>query len=291
MNLMHRIQSYPLMREIGVSLVMLLVLLLSGCAGKPWSSPIADHETAAIALIFENMQRRDASCFASMDAKVLLTWEGPGGAHSLSGYLQLLLPSSMKFVVSNPLGQPVYALVSNGQEFQSINTALKQHVIGQLGSLARDHDVPEALLSAHWGYWLTGRLWEEGAVIDAMHQDDSGRGVWITLRYPITKEPSDMTGVTNYLLINPGRQQLLARMLVDDKGETVATISYEEREKGEELVRQEWERGCAPATRIIITDLPYRSLLTLHFSEIVTDRSFSANTFRLKIPAGYTTAE
>ena len=253
--------------------LILLVLFLNGCAGKPWTSPVAEDETALITRTFAEMQQRDASCSCCLDAKTTLSWNGPRGDRTVAGLLQLMLPTSLKFVVLNPLGQPLYALVSDGQEFQSINTTLKQHTIGKISSLAAQYKIPESLLSENWGYWLTGRLQEKGVMIEAIRRDGSGRGVWITMQYP-----GDAAFAKTHLLIRPETRQLLARVLVDHQGDTIATIFYDG-----------WngQDDCAPVSRTTITDLPYGSKLRIDFAEILTDSSFSAANFRLKVPAGY----
>jgi hypothetical protein len=261
---------------------ILFLLLFAGCAGKPWGSLVADHDAAAFTLILEEMQRRDESCFSSLDAKVSLTWDGPGGTRTLSGYLQLLLPGSIRFVLPNPLGQPAFVLVSNGQNFQSINTALRQQTRGSLLSLAREHHLPATLLSDRWGYWLMGRIQEKGAEIDSVHQDGDGRGVWFTTRYPRVEGVVQQRGGTSHLLINPDTRQLLVRILVDETGETAATLSYEARREGD---------GCGPAGRVTVTDLPYNSSLLLDFAEVLTDRPFSEKNFSLKVPDGYALEE
>lgn len=256
---------------------VLLLLLVNGCATKPWTSPVADEETGLITQIFEEMQERDDSCFSCLDAKTTLVWDPPGEDRSVTGFLQLMLPTSVKFVVLNPLGQPLYALVSDGREFQSINTTLRQHLIGKISSLASQYKIPESLFSDNWGYWLTGRLHEHEAAIESIHRDGSGRGAWITLRYqgeaPLGK---------SHLLIQPASKQLLARILVDRQGETIATLSYDHR-TGQD--------ACAPVSKITITDLPYGSKLNIELEEILIDRSFSAADFRMKIPAGYASQE
>ena len=253
--------------------LILLALFLHGCAGKPWSSPVAENETAPITRTFTEMQQRDASCSCCLDAKTTLSWDGPGEDRAIAGFLQLMLPTSLKFVVLNPLGQPLYALVSDGQEFQSINTTLKQHVIGKISALATKYQIPSALLSENWGYWLTGRLQEKGAMIETIRRDSSGRGVWITMQYP-----EDAALARTHLLIQPETRQLLARVLVDHQGDTIATITYDGR-NGQDT--------CAPASRVTITDLPYGSKLRIDFAEILTDRSFTPANFRLKVPANY----
>jgi hypothetical protein len=269
-----RLQVPPILFRL---ILTLLVLLIQSCAGKPWTSPVADSETAFITQTFEKMQERDTSCFCCLDAKTTLSWDTPGEDRSIAGFLQLKLPTSVKFVVLNPLGQPLYALVNNGQDFQSINTSLKQHIIGKIGSLATQHEIPESLLSESWGYWLTGRLHEQGATIEAIHQDGSGRGVWITMRY---QDEASLN--KSHLLIQPATRQLLARILVDREGETIATISYDRRNE---------KNDCEPVSRITISDLPYGSQLSIDFTEFLTDRSFSAANFKLKVPADYETQE
>jgi len=251
----------------------LLILLMTGCAGKPWTAPLTDTETAAMMQTLQEMQQRDDSCFRCLDAKVSLFWDGPGEDRVVNGFFLLMLPASVKFVVTNPLGQPLYAVVSNGQGFQSINTALKQHVSGELSDLMTQYDLPESLLSAHWGYWLLGRLQEQGAMIEAMSQDESGRGVWVTMRYP-----GDGALPQCRLLIQPDGKKLLARVLVDHQGDSIATFTYDYGTSGDD---------CAPAGRITVTGLPYGSALNIELTEILTDRVLSNADFRLKVPANY----
>lgn len=263
-------------RYVGPILI-LLALLTHGCAGKqPWTDPVVEEESARITQAFAEMQQRDASCSCCLDAKVTLSWDGPGEDRSVAGFLQLLLPTSLKFVVLNPLGQPLYALVNQGQGFESINISRKQHVIGNLSALATQYEIPGPLLADNWGYWLVGRLQEHEASIETIRQDSAGRGAWVTLRYP-----SEAALSKSHLLIQPRTKQLLARILVDQQGETIATLFYDGR-NGIEA-----QEACAPASRITITDLPYGSKVSIDFAEIITDRSLSAANFRLKVPADY----
>jgi len=255
----------------------LLILLMTGCAGKPWTTPVTDAETAVITQTFKEMQQRDDSCPRCLDAKATLYWDGPGEDRAVSGFFLLMLPASVKFVVTNPLGQPLYAVVSNGQGFQSINTTLKQHVSGELSDLMRQYDIPESLLSAHWGYWLLGRLHERGAMIEAISQDESGRGVWVTLRYPDEEALAKC-----HLLMQPDGKKLLARVLVDRQGDTVATLSYDYGTSRD---------NCPSVSRISVTGLPYGSRLNIDFAEILTDRILSDADFRLKVPANYEVLE
>lgn len=257
--------------------LLLLALLVHGCAGRqPWTDPVAGVENAHITQTFAEMQERDSSCSLSLDAKATLSWDGPGEDRTVAGFLQLLLPTSLKFVVSNPLGQPLYALVHHGQEFESINISRKQRVVGTLSALAAQYEIPAPLLGDNWGYWLLGRLHEPGASIEAIRQDSAGRGVWITLQYP------DKAALSrSHLLIQPRTRQLLARVLVDQEGGAIATIFYD----GQNGV--EAQDSCAPASRITITDLPYGSRVSIDFAEIITTRVLNAANFRLKAPTDY----
>lgn len=258
----------------GLLLILSLSLLIvTGCARKPWTTTVRDEDSARIAQTFEEMQQRDASCFCCLDAKAGLFWDGPGEERSLAGFFQLMLPSSLKFVVLNPLGQPLYAMVSDGEEFQSVNTTLRQHVCGKLTALMAEYHIPRALFSADWGYWLIGRLHEPRATIETIRQDDAGRGVWITV-----SNPEEDVQAKSHLLIQPDTKRLLSRVLVDQQGETIATFFYEHGPEASD---------CTPPTRIIVTDLPYDAALNIDLTEMLTDRVFPASNFRLKVPANY----
>jgi hypothetical protein len=254
-------------------IIPMLALLVSSCAGKPWTTLVNNEENTSISRIFTEMQKRDSACPCCLDAETTIAWDGPGQDRTITGFLQFKLPSSLKFVMLNPLGQPLYALVSDGQTFQSINTTQRQHTTGTISGLAMQYNIPEALISGKWGYWLTGRLQENEAVIEAIHKDESNRGAWVTMRH------QEKTALSrSHLLIQPDTRQLLVRILVDQRDETIATIVYN---------RQKSQDSCTPAPRITITDLPYGSRLDISMADILTDHNFSATNFRLKIPAEY----
>ncbi len=234
---------------------------------------MTELEDQHIRQIFEEMLVRDSSCFGCMDARVRVFWDGLGEARSISGFLQLMLPSAVKFVVTNPLGQPLYAMVSDGRDFQSINTPLRQHTSGNISALMRQYGIPVPLFSDQWGYWLTGRLHEQGAGIEAIRQDEAGRGVWLTMRYPGEEAPAH-----SHLLLQPETRRLLSRILVDGQGETIATLSYDYGTA---------HGDCPVVSRLSIIGLPYGSKLSIEFAEVLTDQVFSASRFRLKVPPGY----
>lgn len=258
--------------------MLLLLMLLHGCAGKtPWTTPVDAGEASRFTALFQQMQQRDNACPSSLDAEATLIWDGPGENRNITGFLQFLPPAFLKFVILNPLGQPMYAVVSNGATFQSVHIINKLYTTGSLSTLASRYNVPGSLLSQHWGDWLTGRIEQEGISVETIHADISNRGVWVTVYYR-----NDPHLLKSHLLIDPSTQQLLSRVLISQQEETIATLTYQ---------RSQDQTSCAIPESLTITDLPYNSQLTIKLGKILQDRNFTPSNFQMKIPAGFSIDE
>ena len=72
--------------------------------------------------MLNTMQERDATCAPCLDGDAILSMENHLDAKALSGYVKFMLPESVKFIASNPLGQPLFALASDGVRFETLNT-------------------------------------------------------------------------------------------------------------------------------------------------------------------------
>ena len=163
-----------------------LVLLFSeGCARKPWTEPVDDNQAQSIRGMLQEMQKRDATCSSTLDTEATMSLKTAMETKSFSGFLQVKLPSFVKFVTANPLGQTLFVLVSDGQSYRSVNTIDKQFVSGGLLSLALRNDVPQELLTGNWGSWLSGRIEiPKDMEVTDIRQDTSSRGVWVKLENP-----------------------------------------------------------------------------------------------------------
>ena len=256
---------------------ILLNVLLGGCAGKQWTKQLEEEETAEIVKGIHLMQEECRASAHSFDATALIFWKSPLEESALQGYLQLLSPSFVKFVINNPLGQPLYAISSNGNTFQSLDIAQQQHIRGNIRSLALRNDIPPGLMGDNWFAYLTGRLPERPMEIEEIYQDASSQTVWVLLPTPT---PSN-EGEKVYAHLSPTKREVLEYLLVDRQGKTLANISYEE--------QGERNDPCAPRETIEISELPWGAEFRLELKDIRSDRRFEKDDFSLPVPPGYAT--
>jgi outer membrane lipoprotein-sorting protein len=252
----------------------LVLLTAGGCARKPWTDPVDDDQAKAIRGMIQEIQKTDALCSSTLDAEVVVSWRTGMDTKAFSGFLQMKQPSSLKFVTTNPLGQTISALVSDGESFRSVNTVTRQFLSGGLANLAFRNDIPPELLTGNWGSWLSGRIEiPQSSEITDIRQDASARGIWVLLANP----KSRLSG-KEYVLIDPKSKRPLFRVLMDAQESPIARIEYGDWQEG---------TGCGRPAHFHITGLSMGAEITIQLSGIITDKEFAEKDFSLSPPPGY----
>jgi hypothetical protein len=265
----------PVFRGFGPVFLLCLVLLFSGgCARAPWTKQVDDNQAQTIRNMIQEKAKTDAACSSTLDAEVTISMKTVMEKKSFSGFLQLKLPSSVKFVTTNPLGQTLIALVSDGESYRSINTLDNQFVSGSLSTMAIRNDIPQELLTGRWGIWLSDRIEipKDGEITD-IRQDATARGIWVKLINSKSKG-----GSQEYILIEPLSRRPLLRMLMDAEENPIAMIEY-----------ADWQQGpkCGQPTTFHITGLSKGVEITIHLADIITDKILTERDFSLRPPPGY----
>jgi outer membrane lipoprotein-sorting protein len=262
-------------KDFSPVLFLCLVLLLSGgCARDPWTRPVDDNQARLIKDVIQKKMAADAACPSTLDAEITVSIKTVMETKSFSGFLQLKLPSSLKFVTTNPLGQTVLALVSDGKSFRSVNTLDNQFISGSLSTMAIRNDIPQELLTGRWGIWLSDRIEiPTGSEITDILQDETARGIWVKFANTKIKASGQ-----EYILIDPASGRPLLRLLMDAKETPVARIEY-----------GDWQQNlkCEQPTTFHITGLSKGAEITIHLSDIITDKILTERDFILRPPPGY----
>ncbi|MBU1139686.1 MAG: hypothetical protein KKD01_18845 [Proteobacteria bacterium] len=264
----------------GASLLLaavLLILFLGGCARQHWNERLEEEEAAEVAKIVHLMQEESRTCSSSIDATALIFWKSPLEESAIEGYLQLLSPSFFKFVINNPLGQPLYAISSNGETFQSLHIAQQKHIRGNIRALALRNDIPPSLVGGNWFAYLSGRLPELSVEIEEINRDTSSQTIWVHLSNLTSSGEAEKV----YLHLAPAKKQVLGYLVLDQEGKTLAEISYQEQKEESDL--------CTPRKNITVTSLPWGAELRVELKDIRTDTQFQEDDFTLPVPPGYTT--
>lgn len=276
------------------AIILFISLTLFGCAGKPWTDPVGEKDRESFETLFYEMHKRDSQCACCLETEITLSWNTPMEKKAMAGHLQIMAPSAIKFIMSNPLGQPLYALVSNGNTFQAVNTVTRKYQRGSFDSLMLRYEAPRPLLSSNWVSFLTGRLQMSNPQITEIRNDREKRGVWVTIHYRDGGREK-----MNHLLIDPVGKKLVKRVLVEKQvkkggyemgGEEAVSSKRNVIEKTVAVINyNNWlsKSNCPVPTNIQITESSFDSELNILLSKITTDAELTSDDFKIKPPPGY----
>lgn len=256
----------------GTSLLLLLpLLMLVTCARVPWNEIIEGEQKSALEQSFLNFTASQIRCPASWDAEVDISWTSAVQNYAFSAYCRVLGPSYLKFIVSNPLGQPLKIIATNGSTYQAIDAVEQSIVTGSIHSWAGRHDLPLSLVNGAWLDWLKGRSSATGERLGEMRLDVQGRGAWLSI---VGTENGE---IEEYTLFDGERERIIERILVDDRQQPFATLEY--------LQWQEIDQCLYPVV-LSISGLPLGARAELNFSEI-RQNDFLPADFNLDFPRGF----
>lgn len=253
--------------------LLVLVFLAGGCAQKQWRDPLGEKEQkSARKLITEHLEKRQ-SCTSSFDAEISATWESRVGDGGLNGYLKILLPSSVKVIALNPMGQPLYAFATDGTTFQTINAGGQVYKYGKVASFVTKHSLPENLFHGEWAQWLTGTLRLKNEQSGRLLQDAASRGIWLALEL----EKSQIF-THEYLLFDTAGKRLLERVAIDKYGNESDRIIY-----------KQWTTvdNCPLPTAMEIQGASYGATIEIALQNILIDKELTKEQFPLQPPSGY----
>lgn len=253
--------------------LLLSSLILSGCAGKPWTDPLEPPQAEAIEQLVDKLYIRDQSCGKSLAADLSVYFHGPLENSAVSGYFQFSAPSFYKFVMTNPLGQPVLLIAGDQKSYQAINSLARKYMAGSVRSFGIRNKIPQDFLKSNWQDWLMGRNHYSSEKTSHIRNDKEGRGTWISFNTEDGKYSA-----TSHLLLDSDQKLYRTRILENSDGKTIAEIRYDN-----------WigQGGCLQPQDINITGLDYGTNIQLKLSDVVLSTDVDPKTYRLPIPSGY----
>lgn len=250
--------------------LLFCLLVISGCAQRPWGVSLDDKEYEAGFELAKEMSVQNTQCVKAFNADLTLEYATPLGKRTFSGFLQYSPITNYKFVGSNPLGQPIIIIAGNQKKYQVINILESKYVAGGMTSFALRHKLPIHFLKGRWDDWLTGKNTIPTDYISDISNDKESRGIWITFE--------DNKGARNisHLLIDPEKKIIVERVLETRQKKALATIKYD---------NYLTDEACSQPQQIDISGLEYGTTINLQFSE--TKLTSDIRSYNLKVPQGY----
>jgi hypothetical protein len=196
---------------------------------------------------------------------------------SVSGYLLVAHPDSIKFITSNPFGQPVFAVVSRNGMVNFVNTLEQLFVRGSLSEFAQLYEIPAVSTSTPWGAWLTARFTPDAGTPLDVHSDAEGTGVWVSFHNQDRDGRGAGEATREHLLIDPKSKRILSRLLTDTDSAVLVRIDY-----------SDWLKTMEnqPGT-ITVSELDYGGKAVIEFSAPQEVTGCSRRDFMLNQPVGY----
>lgn len=281
-----------------IFLVAFSFFLLQGCARPILQTlPVAENEvreaTSAFTRYQEIYQEYCSSCLDA-EAGAALSVSGWFSNHTgkLTGYLQAMAPGYIKFVALNPLGQPVYILVSNGREFKSLNVLEGKAYLGSVYSETFKKFSPPGFEPELSFYWLTGRLEPKTLQVAAVRRDREMQAYWLQLGHA-------MSGTDSMILFDPRELRILRHILLDEQGEHLVDARYESyqpaagkmaRSSEDDLPAENIaadETLCTIPGRILVSSGSGAQKIEIQLSSLLADAEFSPEDFDLEVPASF----
>jgi|GEM_PF-1336732 len=254
-----------------------LFLPLTGCAPKRMAGIVSVGEQKKANAIIQEMQDATKTCPDTIIADAKLFWNSPLGDRAVEGYLQLQYPANTKFIISNPLGQPLFAFARRGKKFQILEPENRKHIRGKIRSLAIRHEIPMLPATGSWFSYLSGQLPRYPLILTSLMRDSNNAGVWLRLseQFPGNTEE----GV--YVRIDLKHKQVKEYLFLNSAGESVLKISYS--------AQTPKANSCVPMEEIHISGLPWGTEITLLLEDISTELHLGNQDFALPVPGGYQT--
>ncbi len=249
------------------------LIVLSGCGHHiPATNPLNQNQLeTALPLLKDQLILQTKNCSKSWDANLEVELQATGKNQKFSGYLKIQEPSSIKFIASNPFGQPLVALTTNGEYFRFLDVINRQFSHGRTLSYALYSDIAPQFVSGQWGNWLAARLPDFGENGFELFETSEIQGFWI--------KQHSTKNTTHFYLWDAQQKRIKQYLLLDDNERLLAKFDYSNYiDIGQ----------CQQPKTISITELPFGSKIQIHLDRIQTTIPMNKKDLLLKPPSHYT---
>jgi hypothetical protein len=246
-----------------------ILLVLSGCSSLPSTVAVTEPESRDVTGLFKKMVAQQSECHCCIDANAVVTFKSIWDSGTISGYLQAMSPSYLKFVGVNPFGMPLAILVTDGERFHYVTIPESKGYEGDVSGATFTKYAPEGFLPEHGFYWIIGRLYPGKIQIVDVRKSEEGSGYWVEISYG--------PGAKSLVLFDDQEVVLKRHIVVNDEEEKILDVSYDSYQPG----------PCPLPGEITVRSLIHNSTLTVKLNDWLPDPKFSQQDFHYEIPVGF----
>lgn len=248
--------------------IVFCLLLLSGCVTMPNLFGISRDENTEVRGRFKEMIALQGKCHCCLDGAAHISIKNLLYSGAISGYLQAMSPSYLKFIGVNPLGQPLAVLTTNGQQFRYVSTEEGTVYSGEVAGETFAKYTPKGFNPTLSYYWLIGRL-QPGPVQLTQVSRDEKSGYWVELLYE--------NGKKALLLFDPEALQIRRHIVLNGEGKRILNILYDKYGPGE----------CDVPGLITVTSLTLDSTMEIRLDDLLDNVSLSRRDFDYSPPSTF----
>lgn len=249
--------------------VCLCLFCLGGCATLPGTEEISEREKERLIREFREMVAQQQLCHCCIDAQASVSFSSIWQKGALSGFLQAMAPSYLKFLAINPLGQTMAIFVTDGDFFRYVPVLEAKQYEGKVTGTTYAKYAPVGFLPEHGFYWLIGRLYPGRIKILDVTHDRQGQGYWFEISYG--------NGTRSIVLFAEQQGVLLRHIVVNDKGEKIFNVLYDEYTEG----------TCPLPGKVTVTALIHNSTMEIRLADWLDAPSFSRDDFTYDAPPSF----
>lgn len=281
-------------------LFLFFLIFIQGCSRPFLQTYTADEKESEMVLeAFSRFQQNNSAlCQCCLDAEADIIISVSGWFHDqtgkLSGYLQAMKPGYVRFVAVNPLGQPWYIFVTDGETFKSLNVFEEKAYEGSVHSRTYNKISPPGFEAGFSYYWLTGNLEPGRMHIRAiMHDRTMPDAYWLQMEH--AGESSE-----SMILFDPVNRLILRHVLQSEKGEYLAEVSYEDyrpligevqnnfrQNSSADISNRDEGEHCWLPGRITLSSHKRSEKIELKLHSFIAEAHFAPTDFTLEIPESF----
>jgi len=242
---------------------------LAGCAALPGMDEISAREKERLTQQFREMIARQQLCHCCIDAQARVSFSSVWQKGSLSGYLQAMSPSYLKFLAVNPFGQTMAIFVTDGDSFRYVPVLEAKQYEGKVTGTTYAKYAPAGFLPEHGFYWLIGRLYPGRIKILDVTHDRQDQGYWFEISYG--------NGTRSIVLFAEQQGVLLRHIVINDKGEKIFNVLYDEYTDGD----------CPLPGKVTVTALIHNSTMEIRLADWLGAPTFASDDFSYDAPPSF----
>ncbi|MFO7760805.1 MAG: DUF4292 domain-containing protein [Thermodesulfobacteriota bacterium] len=202
------------------------LLALISCSYLPRGIQISDHEARRIRAEFNDLLASQEIHQRCLDSRVVISLKSTWLTGSLNGYLQIMPPDRLKYVVLDPLGRTQVILLADGDNFHYLSLSEKKSYRGQVKAVDHLSEKPYAkYIPADFPfdrsfYLLTGTIFAGPVEVDRVRRAKNEDGYWLEIK--------NDAGGRSLILFDDLRQIIRQYIILDRNGERGLKFTYED---------------------------------------------------------------